>query len=54
MQWKSKVASLVQKLELTEAHIEEWEQKYADIEKEREELCLKMLKKKKDLQKMKS
>ena len=54
MKLKSQVASLVQKLELMEAHIEEWEQKYAAIEKEREERFLKMLKKKKDFQKMKS
>lgn len=31
MKWKSKVANLVQKLELTEPHNEEWEQKSADI-----------------------
>ena len=32
-EWKSEVGSLVHKLEEAEAHIEEWKQKYADIEK---------------------
>ena len=31
--WQSEVGSLVQKLEVAEAHVEEWKQKYADIEK---------------------
>ena len=33
--WQSEVGSLVQKLEVAEAHVEEWKQKYADIEKKK-------------------
>ena len=46
-EWKSEVGSLVHKLEVAEAHIEEWKQKYADIEKENEVLFLEMLEEKK-------
>ena len=45
-EWRSEVGSLLQKLEAAEAHIEEWKQKYADIEKEKEGLFLEMLEEK--------
>ena len=44
--WQSEVGSLVQKLEVAEAHVEEWKQKYADTEKEKEVLFLEMLEEK--------
>jgi len=44
--WQSEEGSLVQKLEVAEAHVEEWRQKYADIEKEKEALFLEMLEEK--------
>ena len=44
-EWKSEVGSLVQKLEVAEAHIEEWKQNYADIEKEKEALLIMPVKK---------
>jgi len=40
--WQSEVGSLVQKLEVAEDHVEEWKQKYADIENEKEVLFLGM------------
>ena len=43
---QSEVGSLVQKLEVAEAHVEEWKQKYADIEKEKEALFLEMFEEK--------
>lgn len=39
-EWKSEINSLEQKLKLSEAQIEEWRQKYVDIEKEKQELLL--------------
>ena len=45
-EWKSEVGSLAQKLEAAEAHIEEWKQKYADIEKAKEALFKEMLEEK--------
>ena len=44
--WKSQINTLEQKLEVAGANIEEWKQKYGDIEKEKQDLFQEMVKEK--------